>query len=101
LCFQQPLVVSEIEKGNGTETCLSAAEITVEGDAILTAFYPEDGAVFARFCNYSDEASKLSFVPSKGKVTAETDLLGKVIVPSDGKNIVIKPWEIKTLKIEL
>ncbi|MBQ1956102.1 MAG: hypothetical protein II350_10255 [Clostridia bacterium] len=101
LCYQQPLVVSEIEKGNGTETYLSAAEITVEGNAILTAFYPEDGAVFARFCNYSDEASKLSFVPSKGKVTAETDLLGKVIVPSDGKNLVIKPWEIKTLKIEL
>ena len=102
LCYQQPLVVSEIAKGEGKLNSFSAAEISAKGgEVILTALYPEDGAIFARFCNFSDEGSVLSFVPSVGKVTAEADLLGNAISASDGKNLTVKPWEIKTLKIEL
>ena len=102
LCYQQPLVVSEISKGEGKLNSFSAAEISAKGgEVILTALYPEDGAIFARFCNFSDEGSVLSFVPSVGKVTAEADLLGNAISASDGKNLTVKPWEIKTLKIEL
>ena len=102
LCCQQPMVVSALAKGNGTQTSFSAADISAKGgEVILTALYPEDGAIFARFCNFSDETSLMSFAPARGKVTAETDLLGKTLVSSDGKDIAIRPWEIKTLKIEL
>ncbi|MBR4941306.1 MAG: hypothetical protein IKZ19_04845 [Clostridia bacterium] len=102
IAYQQPLVVSDLPRANGTEKIFSAAEISsVGGAAILTALYPEDGVILARFCNYSDESSVLSFVPSVGKVTAETDLLGNVLAPSDGREISLRPWEIKTFRIEL
>ena len=68
---------------------------------ILTALYPENGAMVARFCNYSDEAAGADFVPSAGRVTAETDLLGKVLRETDGTALSFRPWEIKTLRIEL
>ncbi|MBQ1222722.1 MAG: hypothetical protein IIX84_00385 [Oscillospiraceae bacterium] len=101
LCFQQPLVVSEISAGEGSLGSFSAADIRFDGgETILTALYPEDGAVFARFCNFSDEASTLSFTPAVGRVTAETDLLGSTLASSNGKNVSFRPWEIKTLKIE-
>ena len=102
ICYQQPVVSAELPSGDGSLAGFSVADISVcGGETILTALLPEDGAVFARFCNFSDEASVLSFVPSIGKVTAETDLLGKTVADSDGKDISVKPWEIKTLKIEL
>ncbi len=80
----------------------TAAEFTSSGGAvILTSIYPENGSILARFCNYSDEPSEVIFNPSAGKLTAQTDLLGNETQKiSDGK-LTFRPWEIKTVLIEL
>lgn len=90
-----------LSKGAGELDSLTAAKLEADGgEVIMTGLYPENGAVFARFCNYSDEAAKAEIGFALGKVTAETDLLGNVIGASDGK-LTFRPWEIKTIKIEL
>lgn len=68
---------------------------------ILTTVYPEDGALLARFCNYSDDSAQVSFDCSNGAVKAESDLLGNVTAEIDGNAFAMRPWEIKTVKIEL
>ncbi len=96
----QPEIV-KLSKGAGELDGFAAGKLETDGgEVIMTGFYPENGAIFARFCNYSDEAAKADFSFTKGKVTAETDLLGNIIAASDGK-LAFHPWEIKTVKIEL
>ncbi len=92
----QPTVVSAI--GND----MQFAEIKADGgEVILTTFYYEDGRILARFCNFSDENATAELIPTKGKVNAETDLLGnKMSDITDGK-LNFTPWEIKTVSIEL
>ncbi len=68
---------------------------------ILTALYPEDGAVYARFCNYSDAPQTFRFSPSAGTLTAETDLLGGDLRPVENGMLEFRPWEIKTLRLTL
>ncbi len=71
------------------------------GEVVLTTFYYEDNKILARFCNYSDESSSAVLAPACGKVTHETDLLGNKIADiTDGK-LNFKPWEIKTVSIQL
>ncbi len=87
-----------IGKGNGDLNEFTAAEFSSDGgEVILTALYPENGAMFARFCNFSDENATAVF-KIDGEMT-ETDLLGNETEKiSDGK-LCFKPWEIKTVKI--
>ncbi len=101
LACQQPLISAEIRPGCGDLESFSAADICTRGEVILTALCPEDGAIFARFCNYSDSKATLDFAPTVGRVTAEVNLLGQELSPATGKAMAFRPWEIKTLKIEL
>lgn len=97
----QPTAVS-LEKGDGELSDFNIADFKAEGgEVILTTFYPEDGAIFARFCNYSDTSAVATFNFNGGKNMAETDLLGNVTSEiSDGK-LNFRPWEIKTVKISI
>lgn len=97
----QPTVLS-LGKGEGDMNEMNIAEFSADGgEVILTTFYPEDGAIFARFCNYSDSPAKAVFNFNGGKNMAETDLLGNVTSEvSDGK-LSFRPWEIKTVKISI
>ncbi len=97
----QPTVIS-LEKGEGDLLEFNIADFEADGgDVILTTFYHEDGAIFARFCNYSDDAATAVFNLNSAKDMAETDLLGNVITEiADGK-LSFRPWEIKTVKISL
>lgn len=93
--------VCEIEPKNGKFSEFSAAKLKTDGgEIILTALYPENGSLLVRFCNYSDEAANARFVPSVGAVVCETDLLGNKL-NSVGKTLTFRPWEIKTVRIEL
>ncbi len=74
---------------------------SVGGEVILTTFYHEDGKVLARFCNLSDEKAEVKFIPKKGNVKEETDLLGNKKSPIVGDKMLFRPWEIKTVAIEL
>ncbi len=95
-------VVETVEKGNGDMDEFKIADFNaVGGDVIMTAMYSEDGAIFARFCNYSDEPSAATFETSIGNVTHETDLLGKELSEICENKLCFRPWEIKTIKIVL
>ncbi len=96
-----PTVVS-LEKGEGDLSELNIADFEADGgDVILTTFYPEDDAIFARFCNYSDESAKVKFGFINANQILETDLLGNVTLQISDGNLTFRPWEIKTVKITL
>ncbi|MBE6799603.1 MAG: hypothetical protein E7529_00195 [Ruminococcaceae bacterium] len=87
--------------GNGSMTECSFANINTDNkNVILTALYPEDNHILARFCNYSDTEEKIELNMNIGKTTFETDLLGKETNEIIDNKLVFKPWEIKTVKIE-
>ncbi len=91
-----------LEKGNGDLSDYIIADFNDnDSDVILTALYPEDGAIFARFCNYSDNDVLVNFKLNDGKAMGITDLLGKEIDVIIENQISFRPWEIKTIKIEL
>ncbi len=70
-----------------------------KGNVMLTTMYHENDYILARFCNYSDETETVSFVPSAGKVTGETDLLGNKTADIVNNELTFRPWEIKTVRI--
>ncbi len=85
--------------GNGTIAELSFANINEDNkNVILTALYPEENHILARFCNFSETEETISFNMAMRKVVAETDLLGNELNAVSDK-ITFKPWEIKTIKI--
>ncbi len=90
------------EKGDGDLDLLTAAKFESEsGAVVLTSLYPENGCIYARFCNYSDESASAVFTPAFGKADAQTDLLGNVMAEiTDGK-LNFTSWEIKTVRIAL
>lgn len=100
LLYNYPLISEKIEKGNGDIRDFTAASILSDNDGvILSSFYPEDGNITARFCNFTDNEANITYLPTKGKVICETDLLGKKLKEiTDGK-LHFTPWEIKTVKI--
>lgn len=94
-----------IVKSTGGEEGVSklcAASFECESEnIILTTLYPENGSLLARFCNYSDEKEEARLEPGFGTVTAETNLLGESLsFVNDGK-LTFRPWEVKTVKIEI
>lgn len=94
--------VEEVAAGNGDMTELSAAELkSKSGEIILTTLYQEDGVLLARFCNYSDEKGSAEFSFAGGNVTAETDLLGNELSKIENGKLSFRPWEVKTVRIEL
>ena len=95
----RPTVVA-VEKGDGDLSELNIADFSSDGgDVILTTFYPEDGAIVARFCNYSDASATASFKFAGGTSMAETDLLGNITAEISENKLSFRPWEIKTVKI--
>ncbi len=102
MSFAYPPTVEKLPKGEGNLTELTAAEFNSNGgEVVLTALYPEDGAILARFCNYSDESAAAEFKSAFGAVNAETDLLGNVISAIKDGKLNFRPWEIKTVRIEI
>ncbi len=106
LAYAYPPSAVSLKKGDGELSELKFASFSVpeplcdSGAVIMTTVYPEDGHFLARFCNYSDSKGSIRFDPAFGKVTAETDLLGNKLADSNGM-LEFRPWEIKTVKIEL
>ncbi len=80
-------------------TIFSFANINEDNkNVILTALYPEENHILARFCNFSDNEESIDFNVAMGKIVAETDLLGNDLKEATNK-LTFKPWEIKTIKI--
>jgi len=100
LCYVQPPVAVTVPKGNGKLNTVSFIELKENSEEIiLTAIYPENDYILARFCNYSDNNSFADINSPFGKIIAETDLLGNELKSvTDGK-LEFHPWEIKTIKI--
>ena len=81
---------------------LAVAEFNCDTNAvILTSLYPENGYVYARMCNYSDETATAQLKPFVGAVDAQTDLLGNVTETIADGVLTFRPWEIKTVRIKL
>ena len=91
-----------IKAGNGDLAELEPIKFNCENEAvILTSLYPENGYIYARFCNYSDSPASAVLTSSFGVADAETDLLANATAQiSDGK-LNFRPWEIKTVRIKL
>ncbi|MBQ2842523.1 MAG: hypothetical protein IJE72_05760 [Clostridia bacterium] len=115
LGYAYPPAVIPLEKSSGDLTELRFANLSLPetlnerlngdyGNVVMTTIYPENDYILARFCNYSDKEALLNFKPAFGKLSEETDLLGSKIsnVSTDEKfNLSFRPWEIKTVKIEI
>ena len=91
----QPAVVTA-ENGNMKDLTAAMLE-TQGGEVVLTALYPENGGIMARFCNYSDETATAQFRSDYAAVKSETDLLGNEISAVTDGNLTFRPWEIKTV----
>ncbi len=90
-----------LPEGNGQLTDFTYADIqSQKGNVILTALYPEQNHILARFCNLSDENEAVIFNIKNNTVTFETDLLGNETNAIENNVLSFKPWEIKTIKIE-
>ena len=100
LCYVQPPVALTAPKGNGNLSDAAFFDYKTENqEIILTALYPENDYLLARFCNYSDENSSAEISSVFGEITAETDLLGNELKPVTKGKLEFHPWEIKTVKI--
>ncbi len=100
VAYAYPPAAVPLEKNEGGLTELEFAAVNAGGNVVMTTLYPENGYILARFCNYSDEKQSLIFNSPYGKITEETDLPGNKLADSCGK-LEFRPWEIKTVKIEL
>ncbi len=102
LNYNYPVISEILEKGNGSVKEFTAASIVSDNDSvIMSSLYPENGYITARFCNFSDDAADITYLPSKGKLICETDLLGNEIKNAADGRLHFNPWEIKTVKISL
>lgn len=100
LCYVQPPVAVAVPKGNGNLKETAFFDFRTENEEIiLTALYPENDYILARFGNYSDNDSTAEISSSFGKIIAETDLLGNDLKPVTDDKLQFHPWEIKTIKI--
>lgn len=90
-----------LSPNEGRLTEYTLAQISSDSDSvILTAIHPEDGGLTARFCNFSDCEASVKFTPSKGNISAETDLLGNKTGVISENTLYFKPWEIKTVRVD-
>ncbi len=100
LCYVQPPVALTAPKGNGNLSDATFFDYKTENkEIILTALYPENDYLLARFCNYSDENSSAEISSVFGEIITETDLLGNELKPVTKGKLEFHPWEIKTVKI--
>lgn len=87
---------------DGTGKDFRFADFKAEkGEILMTTMYREDDSILVRFCNYSDEEGKAYFKPSVGKATVETDLLGNKTADIENDTLIFRPWEIKTIRIDI
>jgi alpha-mannosidase len=92
--------VFESEPGSGKSgNSIETFSIDTGNDIILTALYPENERVVARFFKSDDQnrVSSLQFGKA-GSGLVETNLDGKYLKDINGK-IDFRPWEIKTFQI--
>lgn len=102
MAYNYPVTSVINGKGNGDMKEMKLADFRDNNSAvIMTAVYPENGALLARFCNFSDDEAQVAFAPDYGKLTSETDLLGNETQKIDTDKLHFRPWEIKTVKIEM
>lgn len=91
-----------IKAGNGDIAALTVADFECNTDAVIvTSIYPENGYIYVRLCNYSDVCASAKLKPFTGTVDAQTDLLGNVAENLADGNLFFRPWEIKTVRINL
>ena len=99
--YVYPPVSAVMAKGHGDINTFAFADFKSDNEVVLTALYPEDKHILARFCNYSDSHSYAVLTPSVGNVKCETDLLGNELDIIENGKLSFRPWEIKTVKITL
>ncbi len=97
--FIPPVFESIPHEGKAGDN-LSPVETKSDDDVIMTALYPENGKVTARFFKSGDQTVSSSFnLEVDGKKFSETKADGRFIRDIEGK-ISLKPWEFKTISIQ-
>ena len=88
-----------VPRGNGTCTSFAFNRAQNSGTVLLTALYPEDGGIYARFCNFSDKDASYTLDPTVGRLTAQTDLLGRETCLLQESTLTLHPWEVRTVRV--
>ncbi len=100
MLFNYGAISRVLEKGNGSLREYNMGHFeSNDPSVILTALYPEDGSITARFCNFSDTPAKAEFSLDGKNITAETDLLGNTEKEINNNTLSFTPWEIKTIRL--
>lgn len=102
LAYNLQMPVFESHPGNG-RLGNTVTNINISGDKeiLLSALYPENGDVIARFFKYDDikQVSALRLTMEKKNIT-ETRMDG-LKIKEVNETITLKPWEVKTFLINL
>ncbi len=97
--FKVPSIESEPVKGNPVNSIADFKILEGMDNIIMTALYPKDNMIYARFFSFEDKAATVSLNPAlRDRTPVETDLDGNVVNNVDGR-IIFNPWEIKTFVI--
>ncbi len=96
----QPTTI-EIDGCDKDKNLSFASFDTQSNNVILTSIYPENGNIFARLCNYSDDEATVKLSFAFAKADEVTDLLGNRISAIEDDTLKFKPWEIKTVSFNL
>lgn len=96
--FGAPAFESKPGEGKSSDVVKDFRVIT-DDDVQLTALYPKNGRIIARFFRSGDRSDASSFdMKVEDRQLVETNLDGQVIRNIEGK-INMKPWEFKTVEI--
>ncbi len=101
LAYAFPVGVHPVEENQRGPWQDSVAFISADcsENILLSALYPEDGRVIARFYEYKGEDGRLSLSSGFGSVSGQTDLLGN---PLEGgtEGLCVTPHKILSFSIE-
>ncbi len=89
-----------LKKGNGEIKNFTIADFSSDNEGvIITALYPENDGITARFCNFSDNVGKAKFKLHSQSSAEQTDLLGNKLSDVTDNTLRLHPWEITTEKL--
>ncbi len=99
--YQFPFTTYEMKKaGEGKfDGTVAFADISATDNVVLSAIYPENGSVIARFYEYEGKPGMLDLTSGFAKVCEEVDILGRRTADTSGLQIGFGMHEIKSLRL--
>lgn len=99
--YQFPFATYELKRASEGkfDGTVAFADISADENVIMSAFYPEDGSVIARFYEYEGKPGTLDLTSEFAEVREEVDILGRSMTNASGLGISFGKHEIKSLRL--